>query len=134
MNKKTTKHNESHFMKRSECPITNALEVLGDKWTLIVIRDLFVGKRTYSEFQQSPEGIPTNILAERLKRLQATGIVNKVPYQQKPVRYEYLLTKQGNALGNVLTALKDWGLEYIQGTSTRAIDEYIESQNEKGVN
>lgn len=130
MSKNLAAATNSRHLKRSECPITNALEVLGDKWTLIVIRDLFAGKRTYSEFQQSAEGIPTNILAERLKRLEASCIVKKLPYQEKPVRYEYLLTKQGKGLADVLTALKDWGLEYIPGTNTRVIDEYIEGQND----
>ena len=131
MSKKHNKTVDSDKLKRSECPITNALELIGDKWTLIVVRDLFIGKKTYSEFQQSPEGIPTNILADRLKRLEISGIMEKKPYQQKPVRYEYLLTEQGKGLGNVLSALKDWGLKYIPGTSTRMADEYMQSQSDK---
>jgi len=131
MSKKHIKTVDSDKLKRSECPITNALELIGDKWTLIVVRDLFIGKKTYSEFQQSPEGIPTNILADRLKRLEISGIIEKKPYQQKPVRYEYLLTEQGKGLGNVLSALKDWGLKYIPGTSTRMADEYMQSQSDK---
>ena len=118
-------------LKRSECPITNTLELIGDKWTLIVIRDLFIGKKTYSEFQQSPEGIPTNILADRLKRLESSGIIDKKPYQDKPVRYEYLLTLQGKGLGNVLSAVKNWGLEFIPGTSTRMADDFIKQKNKK---
>ena len=55
--------------KRSVCGVASILDLLGDKWTLLVVRDLLLGKQTYSEFQKSPEGIPTNILAERLKRL-----------------------------------------------------------------
>ena len=58
---------------RSPCPIANTLDIIGDKWTLLVIRDLFAGKTTYGEFQDSPEGIPTNILADRLKRLLGHG-------------------------------------------------------------
>jgi DNA-binding HxlR family transcriptional regulator len=97
--------------------VTNSLEIVGDKWTMVVIRDLFMGKRTYSDFQQSPEGIPTNILADRLKRLQSAGIVEKIPYQEKPTRYEYKLTPKGKALSKVLRALKEWGLNNIPGTS-----------------
>jgi len=128
MSKKHNNAAQSDKLKRSECPITNTLELIGDKWTLIVVRDLFIGKKTYSEFQQSPEGIPTNILADRLKRLELSGIIEKIPYQQKPVRYEYLLTEQGKGLENVLTAIKDWGLKYIPGTSTRLVDDYLKNQ------
>ena len=69
--------------KRSTCPVACTLDILGDKWTLLVIRDLFLGKKTYGDFQSSPEGIPTNILAERLKRLVEKGIVRKYPYQEQ---------------------------------------------------
>jgi len=125
MSKNTTKSQQPDLLKRSLCPITNSLEIIGDKWTLVIIRDLFLDKRTYSEFQQSPEGIPTNILADRLKRLEATGIVAKTPYQDKPVRYEYKLTEQGKALSDVLTAVKEWGLKYIKGTSIKMAEEYL---------
>ncbi|RDH84059.1 MAG: transcriptional regulator [endosymbiont of Galathealinum brachiosum] len=130
MNKSTTKTDKTDFLKRSECPITNSLDIIGDKWTLLIIRDLFIGKKTYSEFQQSPEGIPTNILSDRLKRLQVYGIIDKSPYQERPVRYEYLLTKQGKALGEILTSIKDWGLEFIPGTNTRLVDEYLKKQQQ----
>lgn len=111
--------------KRSPCPITNTLEIIGDKWTLVVVRDLFLGKKTYSEFQASPEGIPTNILADRLKRLEQAGIVEKTPYQQKPVRYEYRLTVRGKELGKVLKAVKEWGLKHIPGTSVALAEAYL---------
>ncbi len=107
------------FFKRSACPVTNSLEIIGDKWTMVVIRDLFLGKKTYGEFQQSPERIPTNILADRLKRLESAGIVEKVPYQEKPIRYEYILTPKGKDLSQVLRAMKAWGLKHIPGTSAK---------------
>lgn len=102
--------------KRSPCPVTGTLDILGDKWTLIVVRDLFLGKRTYGEFLDSPEGIPTNILAERLKRLKNAGLLEKIPYQEKPRRYAYSLTDKGRALGPVLRAMVKWGLQYLEGT------------------
>ena len=104
---------------RSPCPVACSLDLLGDKWTLLVVRDLLLGKTTYTEFQQSPEGIPTNILAERLKRLLAAGIVEKSPYQERPVRYAYHLTEKGRDLGPVLSALVDWGNRHIPGTVPR---------------
>ena len=104
---------------RSPCPIANTLDIVGDKWTLLVIRDLFAGKTTYGEFQSSPEGIPTNILADRLKRLAAYGLIDKAPYQQNPVRYAYRLTEAGQSLAPVLKAMLEWGLTRIAGTEAR---------------
>lgn len=103
-------------IKRSPCPVANLLDIVGDKWTMLIIRDLFLGKKTYSEFENSYEGIRTNILAERLKRLETAGIIEKSPYQERPVRYQYMLTEKGKALGPVLKAMKNWGLKYIAGT------------------
>ena len=128
MSKPSSKAAGVEYLKRSSCPITNSLELIGDKWTLVVIRDLFFGKKTYGEFQQSAEGIPTNILADRLKRLEMGGILEKIPYQQKPVRYEYRLTEQGRELGKVLKALKEWGLKYIPGTDAKLADNSIDKQ------
>jgi DNA-binding HxlR family transcriptional regulator len=101
---------------RSACAVANSLDIVGDKWSLLVVRDLLHGKSTYGELAQSPEGIPTNILAERLKRLEAAGIVVSTPYQQRPVRYAYALTPKGKALGDVLLAFVRWGKQYIPGT------------------
>jgi DNA-binding HxlR family transcriptional regulator len=93
-----------------------SLELIGDRWTLLVIRDLFAGKRRYGEFLSSPEGIPTNILAERLKRLESAGLVASALYSQHPPRYEYELTARGRALMPVLDAVAIWGLEQFPGT------------------
>jgi DNA-binding HxlR family transcriptional regulator len=101
---------------RSACAVANSLDIVGDKWSLLVVRDLLHGKRTYGELAKSPEGIPTNILAERLKRLEAAGIVTSAPYQERPVRYSYTLTPKGRALGEVLLAFVRWGREHIPGT------------------
>lgn len=106
-------------LKRSVCPVANTLDVLGDKWSLLVIRDLMFGKKTYGEILESPEGIPTNILADRLKRLESQGIINKEPYQERPVRYAYHLTEKGRDLGPVLKEIVRWGLTYIPGTEAR---------------
>ena len=113
---------------RSPCPIACSLDLLGDKWTLLVVRDLLLGKTTYSEFQKSPEGIPTNILAERLKRLQAAGIIGKSQYQERPVRYAYHLTAKGRDLQPVLLAMIDWGNKHIPGTVPREQIEVIALQ------
>lgn len=101
---------------RSTCPIANVLDIVGDKWTLLVVRDLLLaGKHRYGEFQSSPEAIPTNILAERLKRLEASGLVKKEFYQDNPPRAEYYLTRKGADLGPILQAMGQWGKQYIPG-------------------
>jgi DNA-binding HxlR family transcriptional regulator len=103
---------------RSACAVANSLDIVGDKWSLLVVRDLLHGKRTYGELALSPERIPTNILADRLERLKGAGIVSRTPYQQRPVRYAYTLTPKGSALGEVLLAFVRWGKQHIPGTVT----------------
>ena len=103
---------------RSPCAIANSLDIVGDKWSLLVVRDLFFGKRTYGDLANSPERIPTNILADRLKRLEGAGIIVSTPYQQHPVRYAYTLTPKGKDLAGVLLAFVRWGKEHIPGTVT----------------
>jgi DNA-binding HxlR family transcriptional regulator len=103
---------------RSPCAIANSLDIVGDKWSLLVVRDLLHGKRTYGKLALSPEHIPTNILADRLQRLETAGIVTRTPYQQRPVRYSYTLTPKGTALGEVLLAFVRWGKQHIPGTVT----------------
>ncbi len=103
-------------INRSTCPIAGLLDVVGDKWTLLVIRDLFLGKRRFAEFAESDEKMPTNILADRLKRLEAMELVKKHPYQKNPVRFEYFLTAKGEALGPILKEMVKWGLQHVKGT------------------
>lgn len=103
---------------RSACAIACTLDVVGDKWSLLVVRDLLHGKRTYGEILQSPEGIPTNMLADRLKRLEEAGIIESTAYQDRPVRYAYTLTPKGRELADVLGAIVRWGKKHIPGTRT----------------
>ncbi len=106
--------------RRSICGVACSLDLLGDKWTLLVVRDLLLGKRTFGELQASPEGIPTNILADRLKRLQAEDIVYKELYQERPRRYRYHLSAKGADLGPVLFSLLRWANKHIPGTMSVA--------------
>ncbi len=103
---------------RSSCPVAATLDIIGDKWTLLVVRDIFLDRKRYNQFLESPEAIPTNILADRLKRLESHGLVRKTPYQDNPVRYEYELTQKGLALGPVLKSIVQWGGEFLPGTTT----------------
>jgi DNA-binding HxlR family transcriptional regulator len=103
---------------------------MGDRWTLLVIRDLFLGRSRFREFSASPEGIPTNILSDRLERLLQHGIVEQFPAQDGSKRFAYRLTNKGRALGPVVKAMRDWGLEWDK--STRVLKEaQTESGSEK---
>ena len=104
-------------LKRSPCPISNTLDLIGDKWTLLIIRDmLFLNKRLFNEFLESPEKIATNILTDRLKRLEEHQIIEKRPYSKTPLRYEYILTRRGKDLQPMLMELIQWGNVHIEGT------------------
>jgi DNA-binding HxlR family transcriptional regulator len=93
-----------------------SLDVIGDRWTLLVVRDLFAGKHRFSDLLSSPEHIPTNILAERLKRLEAAGLISAEQYSEHPPRFAYHLTERGQALGLVVDAVAAWGLAQYPGT------------------
>ena len=101
---------------RSACPVARTLDLVGDRWSLLVIRDLLVGKKRYGDLLASDEHIPTNILAERLKRLEQAGLLERVPYSQHPPRFEYRLTAEGRGLGRAVDALAIWGLGHFPGT------------------
>jgi DNA-binding HxlR family transcriptional regulator len=113
-----TRPGKQSTFQRSPCPIAATLDLVGDKWSLLVIRDMLHGKGTYGELLESPEGIPTNILADRLKRMESAGIVVRTAYQHRPVRYTYLLSAKGRDLGRVLLALVGWGKKHLPGTRT----------------
>jgi DNA-binding HxlR family transcriptional regulator len=106
----------ARMQRRSHCPVACALDLAGDKWTLLVVRDLLRGRKTYGELAASPEGIPTNILADRLRRMEAGGLIEATAYQKRPVRYAYALTEKGRDLEEVLGALARWGKRHIPGT------------------
>ena len=102
--------------KRSTCPAACALDIAGDKWTLLVVRDLLRGRHTFKELLAADEGIPTNILADRLKKMEQGGLLRAKPYQDKPVRWRYELTAKGRDLGHVLGAMARWGKKHVRGT------------------
>ena len=107
--------------KRSPCPIAATLDLVGDRWTLLVIRDMmFFDKHRFEEFLESPEGISTNILANRLKLLEDSGLVEKQPYSNHSRRMNYSLTEKGKSLRPVLKRIAAWGLKHIE--DTRVLD------------
>jgi DNA-binding HxlR family transcriptional regulator len=103
--------------RRSPCPIACSLDLIGDRWTLLVIRDMmFFKKQRFEEFLESPEEISTNILASRLKSLEEIGLVEKQPYGNHSRRMNYQLTERGKSIRPVLKAMIAWGLKHIPDT------------------
>ncbi len=96
-----------------DCPVARSLDVIGEWWTLLIVRDAIGGARRFDDFKST--GIADNILSARLKRLVADRVLERRRYQQHPDRYEYLLTEKGRALGLVVAALRDWGKEWTSG-------------------
>ena len=90
------------------CSIARALEVLGERWTLLVIREVFSGRRRFDQMQ-STLGVARNVLSARLQRLVDEGILERRPYSERPIRYEYFLTEKGIDLWPVLVSLIKWG-------------------------
>jgi len=96
-----------------DCPVARALDVIGEKWSLLILRDLFrKGPLRFQGFEQSLTGIAPNTLSARLKSLEAQGVIETRIYERHPPRYEYFLTEKGRALGPVLKALYNWGETY----------------------
>jgi DNA-binding HxlR family transcriptional regulator len=106
-------------MTRSPCPVAATLDLIGDKWTLLVIRDLFAGKARYKELVASPEGIATNILAARLQKLVEAGLVTATTSAARVGAVDYHLTERGITLLPVIAAMRDWGLANVPGTAVK---------------
>lgn len=98
---------ETHAF-RSDCPLAKMLDVVGDKWSLLIIRDLATGKSTFGELENSAEGITTSVLSTRLKMLASIDLIDKQLYQEKPKRYQYILTEKGLSLIPLLKAIVCW--------------------------
>jgi len=116
-----TKKDAAVEPRRSLCPVACSLDIFGDRWTLLVVRDLFFGRTRFKDFTASPEGIPTNILSERLERLLEHGIIEQMPAEDGTKRLAYRLTEKGKSLGPVLKAMREWGLAWDK--SARAMIE-----------
>jgi DNA-binding HxlR family transcriptional regulator len=115
-NKASPAQNEN---RRSVCPVACTLDLFGDKWTLLIVRDLMSGKSHFKEFLASPEKIATNILAERLARLASNGLIERYPSSDIAGREAYRLTEKGRSLRGLMFQIKAWGLDHIDGTDAR---------------
>lgn len=101
------------------CPIARTLDLVGEWWTLLIVRDALLGARRFEDFKTT--GIADNILSARLKRLTEAEILQRRRYQMHPDRYEYLLTEKGRALAPVVLALRSWGKRFTKGPDTSRI-------------
>ena len=102
------------------CSVARTLEIVGDRWTWLIVRDAFLGLNRFAEFRDSL-GIATNVLADRLRRLVDEGILERVPYSDRPTRYEYRLTEKGGELFVALNALRQWGDEHLSPAPMRLL-------------
>ena len=100
------------------CSIARALEVVGERWTLLIVRDAFLGLRRFDQIQESL-GIARNVLTDRLNRLVEEGILERVRYSERPKRYEYRLTAKGLELNIALVGLRQWGDKYLSDKPPR---------------
>jgi DNA-binding HxlR family transcriptional regulator len=98
---------------RSGCPLASALDVVGDRWSLLIIRGLMVGNSRYVDFLKDPEGIATNILASRLGHLEQEGLIERVPRSDKQGPNRYRLTRKGADLLPAMQALAEWGKAHL---------------------
>jgi DNA-binding HxlR family transcriptional regulator len=102
---------------RSDCAIAGTLDVVGDRWSLLIVRDLlFRGELRFADLAASTEGVPTNTLTDRLQRLEDAGIVAREQYSDRPVRHRYRLTERGRDLAPVLDAMATWGVAHLPHT------------------
>lgn len=96
------------------CNVAQTLNIIGDKWTLLILRQIMIGHKTYKEMQEGLDGIPTNLLSERLKCLETDGLITTQLYQNHPPRYEYLLTDSGKDLSDIFYSLIMWGEKHLK--------------------
>jgi DNA-binding HxlR family transcriptional regulator len=120
--------------QRSTCPISTSLDVLGDKWTLLILRDMvFGGKSTYGQFLQSAEKIATNVLADRLAGLESQGILTKAVAADKKSKFTYRLTEKGVDTIPILVALLLWGARHCNTIVESGLLEELQAGQEVAV-
>ncbi len=99
-------------LRDESCPVARGLSVIGDRWTMLVLRDCFLGVRRFEQFQERL-GVTRHVLADRLRKLEAAGVLRREPYQEGPLRHEYRLTEAGRDLYPVLVSLIKWANDHV---------------------
>ncbi|MDZ4278385.1 MAG: helix-turn-helix domain-containing protein [Dehalococcoidia bacterium] len=103
------------------CPIARTLDIIGERWTLLILREFVLGRTRFSEFLEQLSGIPATVLSDRLKKLERQRLVERVIYSQHPLRAEYHLTAKGETLKPVLGAIGSWGVDHVLTPRERAL-------------
>lgn len=103
------------------CVIAQTLDILGDRWTLLILRDLMAGLTRYGDILESCAGMSPNVLSDRLKRLEAEGLVHRQYFRALPPRVEYTLTEKGWAVRPILLALIGWGIKYVSAITEESV-------------
>lgn len=105
------------------CNIAQTLNIIGDRWSLLILHQIFLGRETYKEIQDNLEGIPTNLLSERLKSLEGDDLIKRSLYQSHPPRYRYMLTDKGYDLEDVFYSIILWGQKHLKACSKKLVHE-----------
>lgn len=108
----------------SHCPVAKSADVLGDRWTLLILREMFFGRTRFDDFQSNTGATP-QMLADRLRQLTDHEVVAREPYQQRPLRYQYELTEKGKDLFSVLYAMRNWAERWCRDEGTPVAIHYI---------
>lgn len=120
------------YASQELCPVARTLDVIGDRWTILVLRDIHFGITKYSDLLESLDGISPNLLSQRLKRLEAADVLERSFYSDHPPRAEYLLTEKGRGLVPILKMIAEWGYKYELDEASRQHPTVLERM--KGVN
>ena len=107
-------------LRDDSCPVARGLSVIGDRWTVLVLRDCFLGIRRFEQFQERI-GMTRHVLADRLRKLEATGVLRREAYQERPLRYEYRLTDAGMELYPLLVSLIEWANRHVPARTPSSI-------------
>lgn len=109
------------YTSQDGCPVAGTLDVVGDRWTLLILRDLVLGRSgKFKDLLESLQGISPNLLANRLKRLENEGIIERFFYSDHPPRAEYHFTDKGNELRTVIKAMAEWGYKHVLSDEQRS--------------
>lgn len=97
-----------------DCPVARTLDLVGERWTILLLRDLLLqGPRRFQDFQSSLPGVAPNMLSARLKAMEDNGLIRRQLYSERPPRVEYLLTDKGKSMGPIVKAMREWGTKHL---------------------
>ncbi len=117
------------YASQEFCPVARTLNVIGDRWTILVLRDIGYGITKYNDLLESLPGISPNLLSQRLKRLEEAGVLRRSFYSDHPPRAEYILTEKGLGLAPVLASIAEWGYKYELDAAGRKHPEVVKRMN-----